>query len=86
MKYKKNYSRREFVKQNTVAGVGAAVAMSVAQLFLLTVLLIQVLLQFSADKVRTKEWPVWPMWDQSTDEEQVIRVLRSGCGQGQGCG
>ncbi|MGI6340015.1 MAG: DegT/DnrJ/EryC1/StrS family aminotransferase [Bacteroidales bacterium] len=79
MKYKKNYSRREFVKQNTVAGVGAAVAMSVAP---------TILVNCSADtgtpailggqKIRTKEWPVWPMWDQSTDEEQVIRVLRSG--------
>jgi len=27
---KRNYSRREFVKQNSLAGLGAAVAMSVA--------------------------------------------------------
>ena len=29
-------------------------------------------------KIRTKSWPVWPVWDTSTDEEQVIKVLRSG--------
>ncbi len=76
---KRNYSRREFVKQNTMAGIGATVAMSVAP---------AVLANCSADtgtpailggqKIRTKEWPVWPMWDPSADEEQVLKVLRSG--------
>ena len=27
--------------------------------------------------IRTKEWPVWPMWN-ATDEEQVLKVVRSG--------
>jgi perosamine synthetase len=29
-------------------------------------------------KIRTKEWPKWPIWDSSTDEDQVLRVVRSG--------
>lgn len=29
-------------------------------------------------KIRTKEWSKWPIWDSSTDEEQVLKVLRSG--------
>ena len=29
-------------------------------------------------KVRTKGWPDWPVWDPKTDEEFVIKVLRSG--------
>lgn len=29
-------------------------------------------------KIRTKDWPKWPIWDSSTDEEQVLKVLRSG--------
>ncbi|HBE41027.1 MAG TPA: glutamine--scyllo-inositol aminotransferase [Bacteroidales bacterium] len=79
MKNRINYSRREFVKQNSIAGIGAAVAMSVGP---------AILANCAADtglpailggqKIRTKEWPQWPIWDPSADEEQVIKVLRSG--------
>lgn len=74
-----NYSRRKFVKQNTIAGVGAAVGMSVAP---------SVFAGCAGDtgtpailggtKIRTKEWPSWPLWDRAADEEQIISVLRSG--------
>lgn len=79
MKRKSNFTRREFVKQNAIAGLGTAVAMGVAP---------TILANCSTDtgtpailggtKIRTKEWPNWPMWDQASDEEQVIKVLRSG--------
>jgi len=79
MNNKTNFSRRQFVKQNAIAGVGAAVAMSVAP---------TMLANCSTDtgtpailggtKIRTKEWPLWPLWDPASDEEQVIKVLRSG--------
>jgi len=76
---KKNYSRREFVKQNSMAGLGAAVAMGLAPTLLAncaTETGTPAIL--GGQKVRTKGWPGWPMWDSSTDEEQVIKVLRSG--------
>lgn len=76
---KKNYSRREFVKQNSVAGLGAAVAMGVAPTLLAncaTETGTPAIL--GGQKVRTKEWPGWPVWDTAADEEQVIKVLRSG--------
>ncbi|MEN8230287.1 MAG: DegT/DnrJ/EryC1/StrS family aminotransferase [Bacteroidota bacterium] len=76
---KRKYSRREFVKQNSVAGLGAVVAMGVTP---------AVLANCSADtgtsailgggKIRTKGWPGWPIWDTAADEEEVIKVLRSG--------
>jgi len=79
MNKKNNYSRREFVKQNSLAGIGAAVAMSVGP---------TILANCSTDtgtpailggqKIRTKDWPKWPIWDPATDEEQVLKVLRSG--------
>jgi len=79
MKRKINFTRREFVKQNAVAGAGAAVVMSMAP---------TILANYATDtgtpailggqKIRTKEWPVWPIWDPVVDEEQVIKVLRSG--------
>ena len=79
MNNKTNLSRREFVKKNSLAGVGAAVAMSVAPTILANCATdtgIPAIL--GGTKIRTKEWPVWPMWDPSSDEEQVIKVLRSG--------
>jgi len=76
---KRNYSRREFVKQNSMAGLGAAVAMGVAPTLLAncaTETATPAIL--GGKKVRTKEWPGWPIWDTATDEEQVLKVLRSG--------
>jgi len=75
---KRNYSRREFVKQNTVAGLGA---FAIGASPVLTDIGIK-----RADKpailggtpVRTKPWPHWPNWIPSTDEDQVLKVLRSG--------
>jgi dTDP-4-amino-4,6-dideoxygalactose transaminase len=76
---KRKYSRREFVIQNSIAGLGAAVAMGVAP---------SILANCTSDtgtpailggrKLRTKEWPKWPVWNPATDEEQVLKVLRSG--------
>jgi len=75
----KNYTRREFVKQNSMAGLGAAVAMTVGPTILAncaTETGIPAIL--GGAKIRTKSWPVWPMWDKATDEEPVLKVLRSG--------
>lgn len=76
---KMNITRRDFVIQNSRAGLGAAVALSVAP---------AILANCSSDtgvpavlggqKIRTKGWPGWPIWDVATDEEPVVKVLRSG--------
>jgi perosamine synthetase len=76
---KRNYSRREFVKQNSLAGLGAAVAIGLTP---------DLIANFTSgtstpavlggEKLRTKGWPEWPMWNPATDEEQVLKVLRSG--------
>lgn len=79
MKKTKTLSRREFVKQNSLAGIGAAVALGTGTV---------IFANCSADtgtpailggaKIRTKPWPSWPVWDQATDEELVLKTLRSG--------
>lgn len=79
MKKIKTLSRREFVKQNSLAGIGAAVAMGTGPV---------ILANCSTDtgtpailggeKIRTKPWPAWPVWDQATDEDLVLKTLRSG--------
>ena len=76
---KRNYTRREFVKQNSLAGLGAAVAIGFTP---------DLLANFDSftgtpavlggQKIRTKGWPEWPMWVPAIDEEPVVKVLRSG--------
>jgi len=76
--WNKNYSRREFVKKNSLTGIGALLAMGIKP---------SVFTGFTKDNtpailggqpVRTKAWPAWPIWDQATDEKQVLDVLRNG--------
>lgn len=75
----KFYSRRDFVKHGSLAGLGAAVGMSVTPRLLAgstgnaaTPAIL------GGTPVRTKGWPRWPIWNPQTDEEQVLRALRSG--------
>lgn len=76
---KKGISRREFVRQNSVAGLGAAVAMGVAPTLLANCATeTGTPAVLGGQKVRTAEWPGWPIWNPATDEEQVVNVLRSG--------
>jgi dTDP-4-amino-4,6-dideoxygalactose transaminase len=74
-----NYSRREFVKQNTVAGLGAAVSMGIAPGYFTGILgdsgTPAIL---GGKKVFTGAWPAWPQWKPEKYEEQLLRVVRSG--------
>lgn len=73
---KDNFTRREFVKKNSLIGFGA-LALSVTPSFLISC---------SGDgpailggrPVHKKGWPVWPQWNQETDEARFLEVLRSG--------
>jgi perosamine synthetase len=76
---RKNYTRREFVRKNSQAGLGAAFALGIGPALIvgskndneLPAIL-------GGPKVRTKDWPGWPMWNPATDEEQLLQVIRSG--------
>jgi dTDP-4-amino-4,6-dideoxygalactose transaminase len=75
----KNYSRREFVKKNSLTGIGALVAMGVApSVFAGMGKTSDVPAILGGEPVRTKPWPDWPVWDAAADEKQVLEVLRSG--------
>ena len=76
---RKHYSRREFVKQNSLAGLGAVVAIGLTPTLLANCATdtgIPAIL--GGQKIRKKEWPVWPQWKPAEYEEQVLKVLRSG--------
>lgn len=77
--WKFNFSRREFIKKNSLTGLGAMMALSATP---------SIFTGFTQDAgvpavlggtpVRTKPWPKWPVWDVDTDEKQVVEVLRKG--------
>lgn len=73
--WKKEFTRREFLKKNSLAG--AALTMG-TPLFAGSI--------FDADRpailggrpIRTQGWQKWPIWNPETDEKLLLEVLRSG--------
>jgi perosamine synthetase len=75
----KNYSRREFLKQNSLAGLGAAVTIGITPTLMANCATdtgVPALL--GGQKIHQGGWPAWPMWNPSTDEELLLKVMRSG--------
>ncbi len=72
-------SRRRFISKTSLSIAGTAMAGSIA---LASDLRLKSYLNEPAilggTPVRTNNWPDWPVWDPATDEEQILRVLRSG--------
>lgn len=76
---KKEYSRRRFLKRNLMTGLGVVLAAdgfsgpwicggnTTGQPALL-----------GGEPVHSGNWPGWPVWNASTDEEQLLNVIRSG--------
>lgn len=76
---KRKYSRREFVRQNSLAGIGAAVAATAAPAILANCASeTGTPAVLGGEPVRTKAWPGWPIWNPETDEPQLLKVMRSG--------
>jgi len=76
---RKDYTRREFVKQNTLAGLGAAVAVGLTPTLVANCATdTGVPAVLGGKKIHTKDWPVWPQWNPATDEEQLLKSVRSG--------
>ncbi len=81
-----SYSRRKFVKHGALAGLGAAVAVSVTPSPLAgSTSSAASPAILGGQPVRTKGWSRWPIWNPQTDEEQVLRALRSGVWSRSGC-
>lgn len=76
---KKNYSRRSFIRKNSLTGLGAILGMGFNPgMFSDNIKSADTPVILGGQKVRTKSWPKWPMWIPESDEPQVIDVLRSG--------
>ncbi|GAA4455209.1 DegT/DnrJ/EryC1/StrS family aminotransferase [Nibrella saemangeumensis] len=88
----KQYSRREFIRRNSLTGLGVSLTPSLLANGLTTIPAketnpVPAPAIFSASDtpailggkpLRTNEWPTWPMWNPETDEKRVLEVLRSG--------
>ena len=81
METKKNdFTRREFLKRNTLAGAGIALGtgLSGVSVFAGNVTSSKTPAILGGQPVRTKDWQKWPIWNPETDEKLVLEVLRSG--------
>ncbi len=75
----KSYSRREFVKQGSLACLGAAAATSVTpSLPAKSTSASGAPAILGGLPVRKKGWSPWPIWIPETDERQVLKAIRSG--------
>lgn len=77
MKKIKTLTRREFVKQSSVAGITAVLAPNITMAAGITSLQKPAILggKSAWDPVK---WPKWPVWNPETDEKQLLEVVRSG--------
>jgi perosamine synthetase len=75
---KKIYSRRDFLKKNSLTGLGAVMASATPSVFTSFTAELETPAILGGKPVRTNPWPEWPKWDILDDERSVIDVLRSG--------
>jgi dTDP-4-amino-4,6-dideoxygalactose transaminase len=74
-----NVSRREFIKLNSVAGIGTIAGVGVTSNVFAGILnQNDTPAILGGQKLVTNQWPQWPVWNSATDEEMVLKVLRSG--------
>lgn len=75
----KKYSRREFVKQSSLAGLGAAaLALPSGKVFQYMSKSHDKPAILGGEPLVSPEWPSWPIWKPEQDEERLLEVMRSG--------
>ena len=78
-KSQNGFSRREFLKKNSVAGAGLTLGIGMSpSIFAGNIGETNVPALLGGKPVITKKWQTWPMWIPETDEKRVLEVLRSG--------
>lgn len=77
---KKDYSRREFIKKNSLVGAGAIMSFGAANnIFASHVSGASTPAILGGKPVITSPgWPSWPIWNPETDEKRLLEVMRSG--------
>ena len=76
---KEIYVRREFVKRSSVVSAGAFLTAGITPSLVASgVNSAGQPAILNGKPVRTKGWPVWPIWDPEADEKRLIEDIRSG--------
>ncbi|MBK8506541.1 MAG: DegT/DnrJ/EryC1/StrS family aminotransferase [Saprospiraceae bacterium] len=70
----KIYSRRSFVKQNSLAGLAITTGVPLVHLRSQS----QQPALLGGQPMIKHDWPSWPIWNQETDEKRLLEVIRSG--------
>ncbi|GAB3025593.1 DegT/DnrJ/EryC1/StrS family aminotransferase [Spirosoma pulveris] len=82
------FSRREFIRRNSLTGLGAVLAPAVLKgttasgssspAVPTSASLAEPLALLGGKPIRSRQWPVWPIWKPEQDEKQLLEVIRSG--------
>lgn len=77
---KNKLNRRKFIKVNSVAGLGATLALSHSPIssFDFFNKANQTPAILGGNPVVDHDWPSWPIWKPETDEKRLLEVMRSG--------
>lgn len=80
MKLNKDFTRREFIKKNSLMGAGAVLGLGAANNVLTgsTLNASNSALLGGSPVISNPGWPEWPIWNPETDEKQLLEVIRSG--------
>lgn len=79
MKKTEGYSRREFVRRGSLAGLSAVLTTGSPKLTLIKNSGIQKPAILGGQPAwEPAKWPKWPVWVPETDEKQLLEVIRSG--------
>lgn len=76
---RKQYSRREFIRRNTMAGAGAMLASGIgSSVFASSPKYSAIPAVLGGDPISKIDWPEWPMWVPEKDEKILLEAIRSG--------
>ena len=74
----KSYSRRDFIKRNSLTGLGVLASSAVFPSMAFAGARPDTPALLGGTPVHTKGWPQWPVWNPATDEKHLLEVMRSG--------
>jgi len=78
--FSNDFTRRDFIKKNSVASAGAVLGLGTANRIIannLSSSLVPAALG-GEPLLKNHDWPDWPIWNPDTDEKRLLEVMRSG--------
>ena len=77
---KNKLNRRIFLKVNSLAGVGASLALNHTPIYAFDFFnkVNQTPAILGGNPIMDHDWPSWPIWNPETDEKRLLEVMRSG--------